>query len=258
LAALGAVRQLAAERGLELRPVAVAGHSVGELAAMAAVAVFDTPTVLRLVVARARAMEAACAGLDGGMTAILGLDAAAAEAACASGRAESGEQVAVANYNAPDQFVIAGTAAGLAATAQAAQRLGAKRLVPLKVAGPFHTALMADAAAAFAPYVRRAEIRPATAPVILNVSAQPATEPHALRAELEQHIAAPVRWSQGVARSAELGVDAFLELGPGQVLSGLAKRQAKGVPTLSVQDTAGIGPALDVLARLAAEAPRAG
>jgi [acyl-carrier-protein] S-malonyltransferase len=252
LAALAALRAAARRRNLDLQPCAVAGHSVGELAAMAASEAFDVATILRLVAARARAMEDVCAVASGGMAAVLGLDEGQVVQACAVAAAQTQEAAAVANFNAPDQLVVAGTARGLAVATAESERRGARRVVPLKVAGAFHTPLMQPAVAAFAPAVRAADARPARVPVILNTSARDATQPDELRTELERQLALPVRWSQTMARCAALKPDAFVELGPGQVLSGLARRAVRGVPTLNVQDAASLEATLEALACLAA------
>jgi len=258
LAALAAFRATVAQCGLSITPVAVAGHSVGELTAIAASGACDVPTILRLVAERARAMERACAEHDSGMAAVLGLEEAAVRDACAAASAQTGEPVEVANYNAPDQLVIAGTARALSQASEEVQRRGARRVVPLKVAGAFHTSLMRGAAAAFAPHVRMAPLQPPQVPVVLNTSGQEVTSAEALRVELEAQIASPVRWAQSMARCAELGAEVFVELGPGQVLSGLARRVVRGAQTLNVQDTASLAATLDALERLGARWPARG
>jgi [acyl-carrier-protein] S-malonyltransferase len=247
LAAAAALFDALGERRVQTQVIAVAGHSVGELAAMSVAGAFDASTAMHLVVERARTMERACTGNVGGMAAVLGLPAAAVEQACEEAAAEAGEVVEPANYNAADQVVIAGTPAALQAASRAADRLGARRVLPLKVAGPFHSSLMREAAAEFGAIVRQTDMRSARTPVVLNGSARAATTADELRAELEVQIARPVRWSESMARCAELGVDAFVELGPGQTLSGLAKRAVPGVRVFSIQDQASLAVALDGL-----------
>jgi [acyl-carrier-protein] S-malonyltransferase len=255
LAALHALRAAAAERGIELDPLAVAGHSVGELAAMAAAGAFDEATILRLVVERARAMERACVEVQGGMAAVLGLEAEAVEQACRTAAEATGEVAEPANYNASHQIVIAGTLAALEAAGAEAQRLGARGVVPLKVAGPFHTSLMRGAAETFAPFVHSVHVAPPPTPVVLNFSAQETRDPAQLREELCLQVAQPVRWAQTMTRCVELGAEAFVELGPGQVLSGLARRAARGVPTFNVQDRASLESTLESLATLQSAVP---
>ncbi len=250
LAALSALRRESAARDIPLEPVVAAGHSVGELAAISAADGLDLETTFRLVVERATVMDRACAELNGGMAAVIGLEAALADQACRTAAAQSGEVVEAANFNAADQTVIAGSVAGLAAASAEATRLGARRVIPLKVAGPFHTSLMQGAADAFATRVRLAEFREARITVVLNGSAREATSPDALREELAVQIARPVRWADSMARVAALGIDAAVELGPGQVLSGLARRLLPGTPTLNLQDRATLTTTLYALARL--------
>ena len=248
LAALRALRAAAAERGFGLDTVAVAGHSVGELAAMAAAGAFDEASILRLVVERARAMERACVEVQGGMSAVLGLETDAVEHACRTATAATGEVVEPANYNAPNQVVIAGTVAALHAAGMEAQRLGARGVVALKVAGPFHSSLMRGAAEAFAPFVHAGQVISPRTPVVVNVSARETRDPATLREELCLQVAQPVRWAQTMARCVELGAEAFIEVGPGQVLSGLARRAARGVPTYNVQDRASLEATVEALA----------
>ena len=247
LAALAALGHALERQGLLLDLLTVAGHSVGELAAMAAAGAFDVASIMHLVAARARAMERACLEVAGGMAAVLGLEAERVADACRAAMSATGETVEPANYNAPDQVVIAGTRRALAAAAQELERMGARRVLPLNVAGPFHTPLMRPAAVEFAGHLRSAEVRPPHTSIVLNGTGREATAPAALRAELAAQVAAPVQWARSMARCAELGVEAFIEVGPGQVLSGLARRAARGVPTFNVQDEASLEATLNGL-----------
>jgi len=202
-----------------IAPVAVAGHSLGELAALAVAGVFSVEAGLELVVERSRLMADCAAAVPGGMAAVLGLDATAIKAAL------SGiEGVWVANDNTPGQIVISGTHEGLASATVALSAAGAKRIVPLQVAGPFHSPLMAPAADAFADILAQAAFSDAAYPVIQNTDPTPETRADALRARLARQIVSPVRWTETMAALRDSGATALLECGPGAVLTGLAKR----------------------------------
>ncbi len=165
--------------------------------------------------------EAVPAGV-GAMAAIVGLPPEAVEAACAE--AAQGEIVAPANYNSPEQTVIAGGAAAVARASQACLARGAKKAIPLAVSAPFHCALMSPAREAMRPLLEKAAFAPAAIPVITNVDAAPESDGARLRDALIRQIDSPVRWVQWVQRLAGAGVDAALEIGPGNVLAGLTRR----------------------------------
>ena len=188
LAALAVLR----ERIPGLEPAAVAGHSVGELAACVAAGALDEGGALELVAARALAMAAACVEVDGTMAAVIGLDEPALQTVCEEASAEDGS-VELANLNAPGQLVISGERQAVARAGEGARAAGARRVLPLAVGGPFHSRYM-----------------------------RPAAE--ALRDELLVQVYSPVRWSASLGRLAALGCDRFLEVGPGTVLAGLVKR----------------------------------
>jgi [acyl-carrier-protein] S-malonyltransferase len=206
---------------------AVAGHSLGEYSALVAAGALDFATALRLVRRRGELMAAA---REGGMAAILGLDEAALEQACrlASG---AGDEVVIANYNAPGQLVISGAAAAVERASALAKELGAKRVVPLKVSAAFHSPLMRPAAEGLRPAIEQADVAEACVPVVANVTAAPLRQANELRAELIAQVTAPVRWIASVQYLAAAGADTFVEVGPGTVLAGLVKRIAPGVAT---------------------------
>jgi len=204
--------------------LAVAGHSVGELAAMWWAGALDTETALHLVHERGRLMARDSAACDGSMAAILGLDDATLDSICATASAKSAGSVQVANLNAPGQVVLSGDRAALAAASELAKGAGARRVLPLTVGGPFHSVYMEQAARDFRNIVASVNIKKPTTPIVLNTSAEPTTDPDLLREELSSQITSPVRWEASLQKLADMGSDQFLELGPGQVLTGLVRR----------------------------------
>ena len=214
------------ESGVE--PIAVAGHSLGELAALAVAGVFSVEAGLELVVERSKLMAATSAAVPGGMAAVLGVDRAAVALAI------SGiEGVWVANDNSPGQVVISGTKQGLTAGMHALKQAGARKVVALAVSGPFHSPLMEPARAAFAELLMGAEFADARFPVLQNTDPTPETSGELIRERLIGQITSPVRWTETVAALHALGATTLIESGPGAVLAGLAKR-VEGVRTLSV------------------------
>ncbi len=218
----------------DLDVVAVAGHSVGEYAACVAAGALRPADAMRVVIARGRAMAAM---REGTMSALLGFGAAAAEEVCAEA-ARDGDVVVVANINAPEQTVISGTTAGIEAAERLALERGAKRAVRLNVSGAFHSPLMAGAAERVAVVLESVEISPARVPVVANVDAAAVTHPDEIRDRLRRQITAPVRWVDCVHRLVELGAAGLVEVGPGSVLSGLARRIAPSVPAQQVSSPA--------------------
>lgn len=225
LAASVAILRAAFDRLPE--PVFVAGHSLGEYAALVAAGSLAYPDALRLVRERGRLMRQAGRERPGGMAAILGLDDATVERVC-----RALPEVQVANYNAPGQVVISGSNEGVGAAVEALRAAGARRVMPLPITIAAHSALMAPAAGRFAAALRAAPIGPATVPVLANLSAQPIQSVEAIRAELEGQLTGSVRWTASIQAMRAAGVDQFFEIGPGRVLSGLVKRigQADGGP----------------------------
>jgi [acyl-carrier-protein] S-malonyltransferase len=205
----------------------VAGHSLGEYSANVAAGALVFAEALRLVRERGRLMQEAVPAGAGAMAAILGLAPDAVEAACAE--AAQGEVVSPANFNSPEQTVIAGHAGAVARASTRCLELGAKKAVPLAVSAPFHCALMAPARERMRPLLDAASFRDAALPVVTNADARPASAAADLRDALVRQIDSPVRWVASVRRLSENGVDRAIELGPGNVLSGLVRRIERAV-----------------------------
>jgi [acyl-carrier-protein] S-malonyltransferase len=223
---------LAAGLPADLDVVGVAGHSVGEYAAVSVAGAYAPDDVMRLVIRRGREMAAMT---EGTMAAVLGLDAAAVEGACADVR-ESGEVVVVANLNAPGQTVISGTAAGVDQAGALARDRGARRVVALNVSGAFHSPLMAPAAARFATVIDATPRQALRIPVVCNVDGATVDDAADLPSRLAAQLESPVRWMDCVAGLAELGAQTIVEVGPGSVLTGLTRRIAPAVTTATVSD----------------------
>lgn len=218
-------------------PVCAAGHSLGEYSALVASGALDLEEAVRLCRIRGEVMQSAVPEGLGGMAAIMGLDQDAVAAVCAE--AAGDEVVSPANYNAPGQIVIAGHVGAVGrATALAGTRGG--KSVTLKVSAPFHCALMGPAAEQLALELERVSIRALAFPVIANIDASLNTDPDRVRGLLVRQIDGPVQWVRTIQRMAEEGVTHALEIGPGKVLAGLAKRIAKQITVLGVSDMAGI------------------
>lgn len=216
---------VAAARLLEargIRPHFVAGHSLGEYSAHVAAGTFAFADAVRIVRRRGQYMQEAVPVGTGAMAAVLGLDRDAVAAACAE--AAEGEVVAPANLNAPGQVVIAGTAAAVDRAAARARALGARRVIRLPVSAPFHCALMRPAEERLAPELRALAVSAPRVPVVANVDAEPKTSGPAAIDALVRQVSAPVRWEDVVGRLASAGVRAYVEVGPGAVLSGLVRK----------------------------------
>jgi len=232
-----AVLAVLRERGVP-EPEAVAGHSVGEYAALYAAGAFDFETGLKLVARRAQEMHRAALTSPGAMAAVLGLSAEQVVAVCAD--AESAGPVSAANFNGGGQVVISGSADGVAKASELAKAAGAKRVLPLNVSGAFHSALMAPAVEAMEYALRDAVIQTANIPIVANLTADYETTPDEIRTNLAAQIDHPVRWEETILRLIEGGFDTFVEVGSGTVLAGLMKRIAPDVKVVSVGDMAGI------------------
>ncbi len=224
--------------------IAVAGHSVGEYAAAVAAGALEPADAMRLVIERGRAMAAM---RDGTMCALIGIDVDAAMTVCAETQHDSGEVVVVANLNAPGQLVISGSTEGVAAAAKLALARGARRAIPLNVSGAFHSPLMTSAAAHFETALDAVAIADPHPPVVCNVDAVDVHSADALRDRLRAQLTSPVRWIDCVQRLVDLGAETLIEVGPGSVLSGLARRIAPDVRTTSVSN-AGAAAGLDLAA----------
>jgi [acyl-carrier-protein] S-malonyltransferase len=226
------LRAAEALRGAPLAaPRLVAGHSLGEFTAYVAAGSFSFADALRVVRRRGELMHEVGTARPGTMAAILGLETARVEEVCAA--VEEGICVP-ANINAPGQVVISGDLEGVEEGMERASEAGARRVIRLDVSGAFHSPLMGEARDGLAQALEEVEIREPTAPVVSNVTAAPVSEPSEVRSLLVDQLTSPVRWSEGVATMLEAGVDEFVEIGPGQVLRGLSKRNARRVPCVSV------------------------
>jgi [acyl-carrier-protein] S-malonyltransferase len=200
-------------------PSAVAGHSLGEFAALALAGAFTMETGLELVVERSRLMAHAAAETPGGMSAVLGLDAADIETV--TGPIPG---VWIANDNAPGQVVISGTLEGIAAATEGLAAAGARRIVALNVAGPFHTVLMQPAADAFARLLAGVDLADTNVPVYSNTDPQGTRDGATLKSRLSVQITEPVRWTETMRALVADGHGVVLECGTGTILTGLAKR----------------------------------
>lgn len=206
-------------RGIE--PVAAAGHSVGEYAALAAAGSVDAPKVIKAVVERGKAMaEAAPAGTSS-MAAVLGLDAPAVEVALAGM-----DDAWPANYNTPTQTVVAGTTKGLEAATKRLQAAGAKRVIPLNVSAAFHTPVMAPAAERLRAALDRIEWRAPRIPVMANLTGRRHVGGDRIPHVMEMQLRSPVRWAACVASLVEMGCDTFVEVGPKRALTGMMRELA--------------------------------
>jgi [acyl-carrier-protein] S-malonyltransferase len=231
-------------------PAFVAGHSVGEYAALVAAGVLSTAYALRVVSGRAELM--ANVAVEGGMAAAIGLDSDQVAAAIAT--VGSPVEVVVANDNAPGQVVISGTEAGLAAAADALRAAGARRVVRLRVSGPFHSPHMAEVADAMADALEAVAWRDARIPVVSNVTAQPERDAGRLRNLLAEQVRSPVEWVASVRRMVDEGVDTFVECGPGTALTGMIGRIAPEARTLNVSDPDTLAATVEALAPAPARA----
>lgn len=224
-----AVLRAAGER---LGPVAhAAGHSLGEFSAHVAAGTLSFEDALRTVRLRGELMFAAGLERPGTMAAVLGLSDAAIEEVCT--RVDAGV-CQPANFNSEGQVVISGDLAGVEQGSALASDAGAKRVVPLRVSGAFHSELMAPAAEGLAEHLAGIDFRDPAYPVVSNVTAKPVTTGAEARELLVRQVTAPVRWSASIAAMVQAGADRFLELGPGTVLCGLNRRNARGIPCASV------------------------
>lgn len=214
------------------QPAFVAGHSLGEYSALVAAGSLELADAVRLVERRGQLMQQAVPAGTGGMAAILGLEDADVQAACAE--AAQGEVVSAVNYNAPGQVVIAGAVAAVERAIEACKARGAKRAMPLPVSVPSHCELMRPAAEQFAADVAALALKAPQIPLVQNVTAQAEADLAALQANLLAQLYSPVRWVESMQYLAEQGVDALVECGPGRVLSGLNKRCVKGVSTFNL------------------------
>ena len=219
------------ERGIV--PAAAAGLSLGEYSALHAAGVFDARTAVRLVAFRGKAMEEAAKGHDSAMMAVLGLDREPLQAACEA--AGDLGTVVIANYNCPGQLVLGGDKAAVEKAASLAREQGAKRCMPLKVSGPFHTPLMKPAGEALECYFRSVPFEAPGIPVLFNCLGREKEPGDAISALLIRQVQSSVYMEDTIRRMAALNLDALVEIGPGKALSGFVKKTVPGFPVYAVE-----------------------
>ena len=229
-------------RALEARglhhPAAAAGHSLGEYSAHVAARTLEFADAVRVVHQRGRFMQDAVAVGEGAMAAILGLDRDRIAEICRE--AANGRVVSPANFNSPEQVVIAGHREAVARAVDAARAAGATRAIPLTVSAPFHCSLMEPAARRLETVLRSVTFRDPQFPVFVNVDASPVTDGAAAREALVRQVASPVRWQQVMEAMIAGGIRTFVEVGVGRVLSGLARRIRRDVRVMAASDPAGV------------------
>ena len=230
----------------DLRPDFVAGHSLGEYSALVAAGALRLPDAVRLVRKRGTYMQEAVPVGNGAMAALLGMEAALVEAVCRE--ASQGEIVSPANFNSPGQIVIAGTAPAVTRAVELAKQRGAKRAVMLNVSAPFHCALMQPAQERLAVDLESAEISDPQVPLANNAEARIVRSAAEARDGLKRQVTAAVRWEQSIRLLLSEGVNLFVEVGPGKVLSGLMRQIDRQAECLRVEDVATLN---EVLARWA-------
>ncbi|MCJ7820707.1 MAG: ACP S-malonyltransferase [Bacteroidales bacterium] len=218
---------LASVIGSRFNPSMAAGHSLGELSALVAVGALSFEEGLKLVSARAVAMQKACEITPSTMAAILGLDDAVVEEVCS----DISEIVVPANYNSPGQIVISGTVEGINRAVEILKAKGARRAIPLAVSGAFHSPCMEPARAELEQAITFTRFSAPSCPVYQNVNARPSTDPDVIKSNLIAQLTSPVRWTQSVQNMISDGATSFVEVGPGSVLQGLIKKVSSEVTT---------------------------
>jgi [acyl-carrier-protein] S-malonyltransferase len=216
-------------------PDYVAGHSLGEYTALVAAGAISFEDGVYAVRNRGEFMEEAVPNGEGTMAAVLGLDRDKLTAVTEEVTKE-GNPVQLANLNCPGQIVISGSRAGVEQASEKAKVAGAKRVLPLDVSGPFHSELMKPAAEKFKQILDEIEIKDAAVPVIANVTASEMTSASEITSRLIEQLYSPVLWEDSIRKMVDLGVDAFIEIGPGKVLSGLVKKVDRSLKTYAVSD----------------------
>ncbi len=223
-----AILKAVEEKGI--RPDITGGLSLGEYGALAAGGVMSEEDVFRIVRKRGIYMQEAVPS-GGAMTAVLGLDTEMIETICA----ETAGTVSIANYNCPGQIVITGEESAVQAAAEKLTAAGAKRCVPLKVSGPFHSAMLAGAGEKLAKELESVEIHDIAVPYIANVTADYVTDKSEVKPLLQKQVSSSVRWQQSVERMIADGADTFIEIGPGKTLSGFMRKISRDVKVCNVE-----------------------
>ncbi len=218
---------LAKVMGDDFKPQMVAGHSLGEFSALVSAGALSFEDGLRLVHARAKAMQKACEAAPSTMAAVLGLDDKVVEETCR----EFDEVVVPANFNAPGQIVISGSIEGIEKAIEKFSRMGAKRVMKLRVGGAFHSPLMEPARKELGEAIMNTTFNAPVCPVYQNVSAEAVSEPSLIKENLFDQLTSPVKWTQTVKNMLRDGATSFTEVGPGNVLQGLIKKVDRKVET---------------------------
>ena len=221
--------------GDAFKPEMTAGHSLGEFSALVAAGALSFEDGLRLVYARAMAMQKACEIAPGTMAAIIGLPDEKVEEVCEDVSSE-GNVVVAANYNCPGQLVISGNVDAINAACEKLKEAGAKRALPLKVGGAFHSPLMQPAKDELQVAIEQTEIKSPVCPVYQNVDAKPHTDPVEIKANLIAQLTSPVRWTASVQSMIADGADDFTECGPGKALQGMIARISKDVVAHGIEE----------------------
>ncbi len=235
-ASMAALRVLQSE--MEISPVYLAGHSLGEFSALVASGAFSFPDALRTVRSRGKFMQEAVPVGVGAMAAMLSVEKEILTEICRE--AADSEVVSPANFNSPGQIVIAGHASAVNRAIEIAKSKGFRKAMLLPVSAPFHSALMEPAGLRLGEVLEQIVFGRMSVPVVTNVEALPNQDSSRIKGLLVAQVCAPVRWDDSVREMVRLGVSSFVEIGPGKVLSGLVKRIDKEVSTFNVEDTAGI------------------
>ncbi|WML43669.1 ACP S-malonyltransferase [Neobacillus sp. PS3-40] len=229
-----------------IKPDYVAGHSLGEYTALVAAGTFTFEEGVYAVRKRGEFMESAVPNGEGTMAAVLGLDRTILSNVTEE-ITQSGFPVQLANLNCPGQIVISGSRKGVEAAGVKAKEAGAKRVIPLDVSGPFHSSLMKPAAAQLQAILDGIDMKDAQTPVIANVTAEPINDASVIKEKLIEQLYSPVLWEDSVQKMIDLGVDTFIEVGPGKVLSGLVKKVNRAVKAFSVSDEESAQAVIDAL-----------
>ncbi|WNF24445.1 ACP S-malonyltransferase [Mesobacillus jeotgali] len=218
-----------------IKPDYTAGHSLGEYSALVASEAISFEDAVYAVRKRGEFMEEAVPNGEGTMAAVLGMDRHKLMDVTET-VTSGGNPVQLANLNCPGQIVISGSKLGVEEASVKAKEAGAKRVIPLDVSGPFHSSLMKPAAERYETILEKIAIKNAVIPVIGNVTAEPMTDASEFKKRLVEQLYSPVLWEDSVAKMLELGVDTFIEIGPGKVLSGLVKKVDRSAKTFAIYD----------------------
>jgi [acyl-carrier-protein] S-malonyltransferase len=245
-----ATYRVLAEKGLT--PDFVAGHSLGEYSALVAAGSLKFADAVVLVRKRGTYMQDAVPAGVGAMAAIMGLSHAVVADACK--RAAEGEVCSAANLNSPEQTVISGHAAAVKRAVEIASQLGAKRAVVLPVSAPFHSALMAPAQEKLAEDLKKTDFGALKVPLVTNVDADTISTGDEAREALIRQVTAPVRWEDSVRTLIDEGVNTFVEVGPGRVLTGLLRQIERSVAALNVEDDKSLSATMDKIAAARSDA----